>query len=195
MLRVGSPSDRPYGAWRDLSVTVLGFLTVPARERDAWSFSVFYSPTGQVVFPIPGVAYVWRPNDSLEAKLGIPFSVDYRPTASLAFTANYMPLNNIQVRLQQTIADGWSVYGSYRTLSETFFLSTRVVDRERTYLFDQRLTAGLKRELGAGWTLDLSAAYVFDRRFFQAEKFSGDRRDELSIASGFAGLIELAWTR
>lgn len=195
MFRVGSPSDRPFEAWRDLSVTLLAFLTVPARERDAWSFSLFYSPTGQIVFPIPGVAYVWRPNEALEAKLGIPFSIDYRPTASLSLTANYMPLNNVQVRLQQELAHGWSVYGGYRTLTETFFYSDRLDDRERTYIFDQRLTLGLQRELIGGWTLDLSAAYVFDRQFFQAEKFSGDRRDELSIDPGIAGLLQLQWTR
>lgn len=195
MFRVGSPSDRPFGAWRDLSVTLLAFLTVPAQAQDAWNLSIFYSPTSQLAFPIPGLAYVWRPTDALEAKLGIPFSVDYRPTASLALTATYMPLNNVQVRLQKAVADSWSVYGGYRTLSETYFFSERLVDRERTFLFDQRLSVGLEREFRGGWTLDLSASYVFDRQFFQAEKFSAPRRDELSIDSGFAGMLQLQWTR
>jgi hypothetical protein len=57
------------------------------------------------------------------------------------------------------------------------------------------LTLGVQRELGRGWSLDLSAAYVFDRQIFQAEKFSGSRRDELAIDPGVAGMLQLVWTR
>ena len=195
ILRVGSPSDQPFEAFRDLTVTFIGFLTIPAREQDAWSFSLFYSPTGQIIFPIPGVAYVWRPNDRLQANLGIPFSLEYKPTDSSVFTASYMPLNNVQVLLRQSIGESWSVYGGYRTVSETFLLADREQTRERTYLFDQRLTVGVQRELGRGWSVDFSTAYVFDRQFFQAVKFSGSRRDELAIDPGIAATLQLMWTR
>lgn len=43
MLRVGSPSDQPFGAWRDMTVTFLGFMTIPTGERDAWSFSLLFT--------------------------------------------------------------------------------------------------------------------------------------------------------
>ncbi|MCL4204318.1 MAG: hypothetical protein KJ000_17685 [Pirellulaceae bacterium] len=195
MFRVGSPSDQPFAAWRDLTVTVLGFLTVPSGERDAWSFSLFYSPTGQIVFPIPGIAYVWRPSPQFEANVGIPFSMEYRPTDSLTLTARYRPLNDIQVMLRQSLGEFWSIYGGYETVNETFWLADRERDRERTYIFDQRLTLGIQRKLGGQWSLDASAAYVFDRQIFLADKFSGDRRDELLIAPGVAGTIQLLWTR
>jgi hypothetical protein len=195
MLRVGSPSDRPFEALRDMTVTLLGFLTIPAGQRDAWSFSLFYSPTGQIIFPLPGLAYIWRPNPQFEAQLGIPFSLQYRPTESLSLTASYRPLNNVQVVIRQSLGQFWSVSGSYGTMNETFLLADRLEDRQRTYLFDQRLTLGVQRELGRGWSLDFSAAYVFDRQIFQAEKFSGDRRDELRIEPGVAGSIQLLWTR
>ena len=195
MLRVGSPSDQPFGAWRDMTVTFLGFMTIPTGERDAWSFSLFYSPTGQIIYPIPGIAYVWRPNERVQANLGIPFSLELRPTDSLMITASYMPLNNVQLLLRQSLGESWSIYGGYRTVNETFLLADRENNRERTYLFDQRLTLGGKRELGRGWSLDVSAARVFDRQFFQAEEFSGRRRDELLIDSGVAITLQLIWTR
>ena len=195
MLRVGSPSDQPFGAWRDLTVTLIGFMTIPSGDCNAWNLSLFYSPTGQITFPIPGVAYSWRPNDQFQANIGIPFSVDYRPTETLSLSASYMPLNNVQFEIRQVLAQGWSVYGGYRTVNDTFLLSERESNQERTYLFDQRLTLGLQCELGKGWSVDVSSAYVFDRQFFQAEKFSGERRDELLIDSGVAGLLQLSWTR
>ncbi len=195
MFRVGSPSDRPFTDLRDLTVTLLGFLTVPSGEYDAWNFSLFYSPTGQIVFPIPGVAYTWQPTPQFRANLGIPFSLDYRPTESLTITASYQPLNNVQVLVRQSLGKAWSFYGAYRTVSETFLLADRLRGRERTYLFDQRLTLGLERQFGREWSVDLSAAYVFDRQMFHAEKFSGSRRDELAIDPGVAGMLQLVWTR
>jgi len=195
MLRVGSPSDQPFAAVRDMTVTLLGFLTIPSGPRDAWNFSLFYSPTGQIVWPIPGVAYVWRPSHQFQANLGIPFSLEYRPIETMTVTASYLPLNHVQVLVRQALGEFWSIYGGYRTVTETFLLADRLHDRERTYIFDQRLTLGTQRKLARGWSLDLSAAYVFDRHIFQAEKFSGSRRDELAIAPGVAGTLQLLWTR
>jgi hypothetical protein len=195
MFRIGSPSDRPFAALRDLTVTLLGFLTVPSGERDAWSFSLFYSPTGQIIFPIPGIAYLWRPSPRFQADLGIPFSMEYRPTDSLTLTASYRPLNDIQVLVRQSLGEFWSLYGGYETVNETYWLADREDNRERTYVFDQRLTLGVQRKLGGQWSLDASAAYVFDRQIFLAEKFSGSRRDELLIDPGVAGTIQLLWTR
>ena len=97
--------------------------------------------------------------------------------------------------MRQSLGEAWSIYGGYRTVNKTFLLADRENDRERTYVFDQRLTLGLQRELGRGWSLDLSAAYVFDRQMFQAEKFSGSRRDELAIEPGLGGMLQLMWTR
>ncbi len=195
MLRVGSPSDQPFASLREMTVTLLGFLTIPSGQRDAWSFSLFYTPTGQIIWPIPGVAYVWRPSEQFQANLGVPFSLEYRPTETLTITAGYRPLNHIHVLVGQALGESWSIYGGYRTVNKTFLLADRQNDRERTYIFDQRLMLGSQLELGRGWSLDVSAAYVFDRQMFQAEKFSGRRRDELRIDPGVAGTLQLLWTR
>jgi hypothetical protein len=195
MVRVGSPSDEPFGATRDVTVSLLGFLTIPHQERDAWSFSLFYSPTGQVAFPLPGVAYVWRPSDQFQANLGVPFSLDYRPNDALTFSANYMPVNNVEIIARQKLGDAWSLYTGYRTMTEAFLLTERVRDEDRFYVFDQRFSLGVQRQLPGGWTLDASTAYLFDRRIFQAEGFFDDRRDELKIDSGLGGFLQLFWTR
>ena len=195
MIRIGSPSDRPFDALRDMSVTLLAWLTVPSGDRDAWNFSLFYSPTGQIIFPIPGIAYVWRPNDQFQATLGIPFGVEYRPTERLTFTANYRPLTNVEVLARFALNEHWTLSGGYRTVNETYWLSDRTEDRERTYFFDQRLSVGLQRSLGPRWNLELSTSYVFDRHVFQAVKFSGPRRDEIDIDAGLCAAVMVSWTR
>lgn len=195
MLRVGSPSDQPFAAIRDMTVSMLGFLTIPHGDRNAWSLSLFYSPTGQIIYPLPGIAYIWRPTDEFTANLGIPFSIDYRPSPGRSLTISYMPLTNAQMIASQSIGEPWSIYAGYRAVNETFLLADRIENRQRLYLFDQRLSLGLQRKLVRGWSVDVSAAYVFDRQIFQAQSFSAERSDQLSITPGVAGAIQLLWAR
>lgn len=195
MFNVGSASDEPFAGIRDMTLTTLAFLTVPHGPRDAWSFSLFYSPTSQLPFPIPGVAYVWRPSDQFTANIGIPFSLRYQPTETFTFTASYLPLTNVALRASQSLGTYWNLYTSYQVVNETYWLAERVNTQDRLYLFDQRLAIGLERQLAFGFSLDLSAAYVFDRSIFQAESFSGDRRDVLDIGAGPAVSLLLRWSR
>lgn len=196
MFMVGAASDEPFAGLRDMNVVVMGFLNRPAaNERDAWNFSLFYSPLSQLPFPIPGVAYVWRPHDQLTMNIGVPFSVKYQPNESLTLSGSYMPLTNVNLMATQELGQSWKLYGGYQVVNETFALADRAETDERFYVFDQRLTMGVKRELGLGFWLDFSAAYVFDRSMFQATSFAGDRRDELTIDPGVAGTIQLIWTR
>lgn len=194
MVRVGSPSDRPFSELRDMTLSLLAFLTVPSGDRNAWNFSLFYSPTGQIIFPIPGVAYVWRPHDRFQAQLGVPFSFEYRATDALTVTASYRPLTNVDLLVRLALGERWALTGGYRTVNETYWLADREDSRERTYFFDQRLTVGLQRTLGTNWNVELSASYVFDRQVFQAVKFSGPRRDELDIESGLGAAILIGWS-
>lgn len=195
ILTVGSASDQPFAGLRDMTATAIAFLNLPTGERDAWNFSLFYSPTSQLPFPIPGVAYVWRPSDELTANIGIPFSLQYCPTENFSLAVSYMPLTNVNILAKQQLGERWSLYGGYQVTNDTYWLANRSDDHERLYLFDQRLSLGLERKLWRGFSVDFSAAYVFDRQVFQASSFSGDRRDELSIDPGVAGVLRLMWSR
>ncbi|WP_425618947.1 DUF6268 family outer membrane beta-barrel protein [Anatilimnocola sp. NA78] len=195
MVNIGSASDEPFAGIRDMTLTTLGFLNVPSGPRDAWSFSLFYSPTSQLPFPIPGVAYVWRPSEQFTANIGIPFSLRYQPTETFTFTASYLPLTNVALRANQRLGVYWNLYASYQVVNETYWLSERVNTQDRLYLFDQRVGLGLERDLAFGFKLDLSLAYLFDRRIFQAESFSDDRHDVLSIEAGPAAGLFLRWSR
>lgn len=196
MLWVGSASDKPFDAFRDYTLTTIGFLNIPTRnKRDSWNFSLFYSPNSQLTFPIPGIAYAWRPSDRLQANIGIPFSLEYRPTETLSLIASYMPLTTGRVFLRQQLGEMWILYGGYEVVNETYFLSDRIDDDERFYIFDQRAVVGLERQLPLGLTLDLSVGYLFDRQLFQGTSFSDNRRDEILVGSGLGGLLQLVWKR
>jgi len=195
LFSIGTATDRPFAELRDLTLTSVAFLNIPSGPRDAWNFSLFYSPTSQLPFPIPGAAYVWRPSERFTANIGVPFSLRYQPTDAWSFTADYRPLTAVNLRACRALANEWRIYARYEIVNETYWLAERTNSNDRLYLFDQRASVGIDRKLPAGFLLDVSAAYVFDRSIFQAESFSGSRTDVLSISSGAGISLLLQWSR
>lgn len=192
----GSASDRPYAAGRDLTLMAVGFWNRPAANaRDEWSYSLFYSPTSQLPYPLPGVAYVWRPNDRFEAKIGVPPSLEYRPDDDWTFSVNYFPLVNFNATARRRLADTLSLLAFYRTDTEIYFLADRVQNDQRFFVFDQRAAVGLEQTLGRGFTLEATASYIFDRRLFQGTSFSSGRTDVVSLDDGLGLSLQLLWRR
>ena len=71
-INFGSASDKPFHSINEMNVGFMSFLQIPVwNDRDAWRFSLMYSPVGNLNFPIPGVAYLWNPSDTLHASIGI----------------------------------------------------------------------------------------------------------------------------
>ena len=192
----GSASDRPYAAGRDLTLMAVAFYTRPAaNERDEWNFSIAYSPTAELPSPLPGLAYVWRPSDTLEAKIGLPASIEYRPDDHWTFTANYFPLVNFVSTARRRLGERLALLAYYRTDTQTFFLADRLLDKERFYVFDQRVAAGLEQTIGRGFALEFAASYVFDRQLFQGTNFTSGRTDFVAFDPGLGLGLQLLWRR
>lgn len=192
----GSASDRPYAAGRDLTLMAIGFYNRPARRAgDEWSFSLFYSPTSQLPYPLPGVAYVWRPDETLEAKIGLPPAIEWRPTEDWTVSANYFPLVNFNATARRRLADRLFLLAAYRTDTEIYFLADRVLDDQRFYVFDQRAVVGLERVLARGFSLEVMGSYLFDRRLFQGTSFTAGQTDVVRFDPGLGLSLQLLWRR
>ncbi|PQO47279.1 DUF6268 family outer membrane beta-barrel protein [Blastopirellula marina] len=196
MFSVGTATDKPFDDINDMTVTALAFVNIPwNNDRDSWNFSLFYSPTGQLPFPLPGIAYHWHPSEQFEMNIGLPFAMKYRPTERRTLSLTYTPLTNINVLLEQQLGAKVTLYGGYSINNKIYFLSERTDDKDQFYFFDQRLTIGLRRDLIGGFSADLSAAYLFDRKVFQAQGFSSDRTDQIGIDSGGLISLSISWRR
>ena len=192
----GSASDKPFHAGRDLTLMSILFATVPARnQRDDWSFSLFYSPTSQLPYPLPGIAYVWKPDETLEAKIGLPAGIEWRPNDDWELTFNYFPLVNVNAMVRRRLADKLWLFGGYRTDTQIYFLADRVIEKERFYVFDQRAGIGLDQQIGAGFSLEFLASYLFDRELFQGTSFTSGRTDVIEFDPGLGLSLQLLWRR
>ncbi|MEO1992053.1 MAG: hypothetical protein ABGW78_09000 [Pirellulales bacterium] len=192
----GSASDQPYAAGRDLTLMSILFMNRPARRPDdEWSFSLFYSPTSQLPYPLPGLSYIWRPVDVFEAKLGVPAGLEWRPTDAWTLSMNYFPLVNVNATLRRKITNTLSFVSFYRTDTEIYFLADRVNRQERFYVFDQRAACGFEQVFGKGLSFEIMASYLFDREIFQGTSFSSGRTDVVKIESGLGVGMQLLWRR
>ncbi len=192
----GSASDRPFAAGRDLTLMAIAFWNTPAKnERDEWNFSLFYSPTAQLPYPLPGIAYGWRPSDSFEAKLGVPASFEWRPDDDWTISAAYFPLVNVNVEARRRLGDDWAFVTFYRTDTQIYFLADRLLDDERFFVFDQRAAVGLERSLGGGFTIEALASWLFDRELFQGTSFTSGRTDVVEFDPGAGLSLQLLWRR
>jgi len=193
---VGSASDRPFAALRDMTALAVLFATLPAAaESDEWNVSLFYSPTSQLPYPLPGLAYVWRPSATVEAKLGLPFGLEWTPDDDWSLSLGYTPLVNAQAILRRRLGAGFSAVALYRTDTEIYFLAERAAAAERFYVFNQRVAVGLERAMARGFALEMTADYLFDRLLFQGTSFLSGRTDVVPLAPGPGLSVQLSWRR
>jgi hypothetical protein len=170
----------------------MAFLKIPVGEHNAWLFSLMYSPTGELNFPIPGVAFYWQPADNFNATIGIPMKVWWRPVEDLTIEASYMPLTTVKGKVSYHLWGGISVYTAYESGNASYFLYNSPDSRDRFFYFDQRVVSGLKMEFGRQGILDLSGGYAFDRHYFEGIT-SSDTSNRVNVQSGALLSLMFEW--
>jgi hypothetical protein len=188
----GSASDRPFASIDELTASVMAFLRIPVGDHNAWLFSVMYSPTGELNFPVPGVAFYWQPADNFNATIGIPFKVWWQPVEDLTLEASYMPLTTVNAKVSYRVWGGVSIYTAYNRGNESYFLYNSPSSNDRFFYYDQRVTGGVKCDFGRQCTLDLSAGYAFDRHYFEGHTFS-DNSNKVDVESGAFLSLMFLW--
>jgi hypothetical protein len=184
-----SASDRPFASIDEIKFGVQGMLRIPVYEHDA------YSPTSQLPFPIPGVAYQWVPSEQFQMLIGLPTAILYRPTEDLSFSLMWLPITNVRARATYRILPGVRIYLAYEAANESYYLADRTDDQDRLSEYDQRVSAGLQYSPAPCFSADLFAGYSFDRYFFMGRNLS-DRSDnhfDLSDVPFFGAQVTIRW--
>jgi hypothetical protein len=168
----GSASNEPFHSVNELTVGVNAFLRIPSGEHNAWLFSLSYSPTAELNFPIPGVAYMWVPSDQLRLNIGLPFTVWYRPIDDLTLDFSYMLLTTIHARATYRVCQPVRVYLGFDWSNESWFIVPRPDDKDRLFYYEKRLSVGAQTNLGRTFLFDVSTGWVFDRFYFEGQHYS-----------------------
>jgi hypothetical protein len=171
---VGSASNEPFHSINEMTVGVNAFLRVPQGEHNAWLFSLNYSPTGELSFPIPGAAFAWAPSEAFHMNIGLPFMIHYRPVEDLTLEASYMLLTTMHARATYRVCKSLRVYTGFDWSSESWYVVPRPDVKDRLFYYEKRLSVGAATNLGRAFLLDVSTGYVFDRSYFEGHN-SNDR--------------------
>ena len=186
---IGSASDHPFATIHEIDVGVNGMLRIPQGEHNAWMFTLMYSPTNQLNFPVPGVAFSWNPSPQFHANIGLPFQMTWRPTDQWQFEASYMLISSIHAKARYRFNDHLSAFAAYDWCNEAYLLLDRPDQNDRFFIYDQRVSLGLQVVLLRHWTASASAGYVFDRFMFQGTSLFSSSADRVNLGDGpFASL-------
>jgi hypothetical protein len=181
---IGSASDQPFSAMRDVNFGMFAFLRVPHRERNAWNLSLAYAPLSPIPFPIPMASYQWQKSDAFSMNIGVPLQMTYRPTERLKFDVSYMLLTTVHAQATYQLNDQWTTYGAFDWQNQSWFLDDRQDRKERLFSYDKRLSVGVKTKVLKHLAVDLSTGYLFDRYFFTGQNFNDSDHDRIDIGSG-----------
>ena len=184
-INFGSASDQPFHSINEMNLGFMSFLQVPVRnDRDAWRFSLMYSPVGNLNFPIPGVAYLWNPSDAFRASIGLPFMVVWRPIEDLTLNLSYMPLITVNARATYRLVGKTFIFCGFESLQETYLLADRETLSDRFMGFEKRLIGGVRWDIWEHAAMEVNGGYAFDRYYGVGQNQVGNLHDQVNIAPG-----------
>jgi hypothetical protein len=188
-ISVGSASDQPFHSTREMEIGANAFLAIPQGEHNAWLFTVMYSPTSELAFPIPGVAYLWQPSDRLRVNVGLPFQLMYRPIDEVTLDFSYMLLRTVHARATYHLTQQVGLFTGYDWSNESYFLVDRQDINERFFSYDQRVSAGVQAKITPHFLVEMSGGYAFDRFYFAGSSYRDRNTDRVDVSpGGFVGI-------
>jgi hypothetical protein len=191
-LSLGSASDQPFASWDEMTVSANLLYRIPAGENDAWLFMLNWSTDRDFLpyVPLPGVGYLWKPNDQLQVLAGVPFSmVQWDPLETLHFTARYAMLRNVHGKVSYDLTRQLSLYGSFDWEPRVFYRHDRHDDDDRLHFYEKRATVGLRWSINKHVYVDFSGGYAFNRFLFEDDDWDDRHDNRVDLGDGpFAGI-------
>ena len=196
---VGSASDKPFQSEDELIVRATALLRVPSGPRNAWLFSLTYASDVEIFrlrhIPVPGIAYLWAPSDSFKAVIGFPFmSVEYKPIERLTLEAAYFPVRTARVRATYVIFRPLRVFVGFDADHDSYYLADRGDKDDQLFYYEKRITGGMRfdlRHVG----IEVTGGYVFDRFYFEGERYSERNENRFNVDDGtfVAARLSFRW--
>jgi hypothetical protein len=198
-LTVGSASDQPFHSEDELVVRAAALLRVPSGPRNAWLYSLTYASDVEIFdrrhIPLPGIAYLWAPAETFKAVIGFPFtSVEYKPFPALTLEASYFPVRTVRARATYAIFRPLRVFVAFDADHDTYYLAGRGDKDDQLFYYEKRLTGGMRFDLRYVG-VEVTGGYVFDRFYFEGERYSERNENRFDVRDGtfISGRLSFRW--
>jgi hypothetical protein len=189
----GSASDRPFEHGDALVGSLTVYNAFPAEGRDAWVLGATYAPASETPYPLPIAFYYWQPSDDVQVGIGLPFFLRWHFLPEWTLEGLWVPIRTVSARVTWSNPErpGFKAYGAFDWSNESYLLSDRIDNGDRFFAYEKRLSAGVQLDMPYKLRLDLSAGYLFDRFYFQGQKYGDRNRDRVNVGSGLFGAVQL----
>ena len=198
-LTVGSASNKPFHSEDELIVHASTLLRVPSGQRNAWLYSLTYASDAEIFhmrhIPIPGVAYMYAPSDAFKAVIGFPFtSVEYKPFESVTLEASYFPVRTVRARATWAIFRPLRVFVGFDADHDNYYLADRGDKNDQLFYYEKRITGGMRFDLRYVG-VEVTGGYVFDRFYFEGERYSERNENRFNVDDGtfISGRLSFRW--
>jgi hypothetical protein len=183
---VGSSSNRPFHSMDEVTARATAFLRVPQGERNAWIFTLNYTNYSEYFsgFPVPGIDFLYSPNDNFTLLLGFPFtSLEWKPFEKLTLQITYIPVRTVIAKVTYEIFRPLRVYAGFDWDDDWYLRANRHDTGDRLFYYEKRLTGGIRFDLRhVGF--EVSGGYAFDRFYFEGDRYRDRNDSRIDIRSG-----------
>lgn len=190
MATIGSASDKPFDSFDEVSFNAFGSLTMPTGRNTAWLFVLYASAPREYLpgVPLPGVAYYWRPDENLEAVIGLPLMLRWQLDERTRFSGFVLPYN-VETELAYALMEEIDLYAGFSWDNEEYLRSGREQFEDMLTYFDKKVKAGVRFPLQENLFIDCQAGFAFDRFFFEDEDYDDRDKNRIDVGDGFYGKI------
>ena len=165
----GSASDQLFARGRDNTI-VASVVNVRPGQTSRWIFGAFFNNNLNIgTFPLPIIAYMYRPSKTFNLVTGLPFvSLRWGSFTGSSLFALATP-GNARFVLSQGIWGPIAVNASWQWRTENYQHAQRQNEDSQFFIERQLLQVGLRAPVAPGVLLNLSYGQRTESRFFQAE--------------------------
>lgn len=188
-IRAGSPSDKPFHSWEEISARGAGFLRMPDGPNNAWMVYAGFDTIEEFPYPVPGFGYEFK-TKKIRGLVGMPFNtVTAEPLDDLRFDFSYIPLRNVKAKAAYGPKELLQGYLAFEWANKRYLTADRHDEDDRLFVCEKSLRGGIELLKWKHVCVDAYGGYAFDREIFEGDEYDDRHKNGIEVKDGpFGGL-------
>jgi len=168
---IGSASDKPFEANRDISFSFGANYTFPAADKNRWVLLIFFSnnsPLGDYV-PVPGFIYVYK-TEKLIGLFGFPIaSVQWMPSDPWSYSLSiFGPIMSAEAAYGHV--NKFQTFAGFTWTRQLYMPSDRNNDKDRLTVEEKKTMLGFRMPIVGSMLGEFQLGESFDRSLYIGSK-------------------------
>ncbi len=182
---IGSAGDQVFRSRTKTVWNVTGFYSSSPDPSSRWVWLLNISNNRSFLneIPVPGVAYIYRPNPEFTGFFGFPF-LFFRWKFAEQWNSQFVlgPFT-YKAEVSRSLVGPLQAYGSADNTVQAYYRAQRLREEERLFYNESRLVVGMKSPVNRSVFADVFAGMIYNRSVVERENFSGFSADSRTLGN------------